>query len=185
VVVPPDVNGLPRAELKQLVLKLLEESAEQRRVIAELREEVARLKGLTGRPAIKPSGMENATSPKPGGKRARRHGRGKAVPRVAVEERVLQAEVPAGSRFKGYEDFVVQDLELRVRVIRYRRECWITPDGRTVIAPLPPGVRGHVGPELRRFVLAQYHQGQLRCRVCSPCCRRSVSASRSDSSCGR
>jgi len=168
VVVPPDIDSLPPAELKQLLLKLLEknaelleESAEQKRVIAELRDEVARLKGLKGRPPIKPSGMENAISPKQGGKRARRRGRGKVVPRVKVEEQILNAEVPEGSRFKGYEDFVVQDLELRVRVIRYRRERWVTPDGRTVIAPLPPGVRGHVGPELRRFVLAQYHQGQV------------------------
>jgi Transposase IS66 family len=160
MVAPPDIDGVPPDELKQLVVKLLEENAEQRRVIAELRDEVARLKGLKGRPSLKPSGMENATSPKPGGKRTRR-GRGKVVPRVNVEQQILKADVPAGSRFKGYEDFVVQDLELRVRVIRYRRERWITPDGRTVIAPLPAGVRGHVGPELRRFVLAQYHQGQV------------------------
>jgi hypothetical protein len=33
--------------------------------------------------------------------------------------------------------------------------------GRTVVAPLPPGIDGHFGPELRRFVLAQYHQGQV------------------------
>jgi hypothetical protein len=33
--------------------------------------------------------------------------------------------------------------------------------GRTVIAPLPAGVTGHFGPELRRFVPAQYHQGQV------------------------
>ena len=29
------------------------------------------------------------------------------------------------------------------------------------MAPLPPGVTGHFGPELRRFVLAQSHQGQV------------------------
>ena len=136
VVAPPDIDGLPSAELKQLVLKLLEENAEQTRVIAELREEVARLKGLKGRPPIKPSGMENGTSPKTGGKRPSRRRRGKSVPRVSVEEQILKAEVPAGSRFKGYEDFVVQEIVLRVRVIRYRRERWVTPDGQTVIAPL-------------------------------------------------
>jgi len=27
-------------------------------------------------------------------------------------------------------------------------------------APLPPGINGHFGPQLRRFVLAQYRQGQ-------------------------
>ena len=29
------------------------------------------------------------------------------------------------------------------------------------MAPLPPGIVGHFGPELRRFVLAQYHRGQV------------------------
>src|SRR5689334_226273 len=36
----------------------------------------------------------------------------------------------------------------------------MTPDGRTILAPLPAGIDGHFGPELRRFVLLHYHQGQ-------------------------
>ena len=36
----------------------------------------------------------------------------------------------------------------------------VTPDGRTILAPLPDGITGHFGPELRHFVLIQYHQGQ-------------------------
>jgi hypothetical protein len=158
VTTPPALDGLPPA-WRELVLKLLAENTEQKRLIAELREEVARLKGLTGRPSIKPSGMEQGT-PAPD-KRAGRRGRGKATPRVSVEDWMVPAQAPPGSRFKGYEDFVVQDLVLRARTIRYRRERWITPDGRTVIAPLPAGVSSHFGPELRRFVLAQYHQGQV------------------------
>jgi hypothetical protein len=49
---------------------------------------------------------------------------------------------------------------LSVRAIRYMRERWVTPDGQTIVAPLPEGTRGHFGPDLRRFVLMQYHQGQ-------------------------
>jgi hypothetical protein len=30
----------------------------------------------------------------------------------------------------------------------------------TILAPLPEGIDCHFGPELRRFVLMQYHQGQ-------------------------
>jgi len=29
------------------------------------------------------------------------------------------------------------------------------------MASLPAGIEGHFGPELRRFVLMQYHQGQV------------------------
>jgi Transposase IS66 family len=161
VIAPADLDDLSATELKQLVLKLLAENVEQKRQIAELREEIARLKGLKGRPQIKPSGMEAGTNCEPADKPAGRRGRGKMRPRVSVEDMIVKAAVPPGSRFKGYEDFVVQDLVLRVWVIRYRRERWVTPDGRTVIAPLPPGVSGHFGPELRRLMLMQYHQGQV------------------------
>jgi hypothetical protein len=101
------------------------------------------------------------TNVRPTDKPAGQRPRDKMRPRVSVEDTIVKAEVPPGSRFTGHEDFVVQDLVLRVRVIRYRRERWVTPDGRTVIAPLPSGVSGHFGPELRRFVLMQYHQGQV------------------------
>ena len=49
---------------------------------------------------------------------------------------------------------------LSVRATRYLRERWLTPDGRTIVAALPEGTRGHFGPDLRRFMLMQYHQGQ-------------------------
>ena len=55
----------------------------------------------------------------------------------------------------------MQDLVLRPLVMRYRRERWRTPDGGMVVAPLPCGVRGHFGLELRRFVMIQLHQGQV------------------------
>ena len=80
---------------------------------------------------------------------------------MAVETQVLRVAVPPGSQFKGYEPYQVQELEIRARVVRYRRERWLTPDGQTIVAPLPPGTRGHFGPDLRRWVLMQYHQGQV------------------------
>jgi hypothetical protein len=158
---PADPDALSPAELKALVIELLGKVADLERTVAAQREEIARLKGLKSRPPIKPSGMEQASEPKsPRGSRGR-GGRGKVVPRVAVEERVIRATVPPGSRFRGYQDFLVQDLVPRTEAVRYRRERWLTPEGRLVVAPLPGGVEGHFGPALRRFVLAQYHQGQV------------------------
>jgi hypothetical protein len=157
---PEALDVLTPAQLRQLVASLLGEVAELKRTVAELRGEIARLKGLKGRPDIKPSGMDKATEPANPVKRGKRRGRGKVRPRVMVEDRIIKAAAPAGSRFKGYETYLVQELVLSVHAVRYRRERWATPDGHTIVAPLPEGTKGHFGPNLRRFVLMQYHQAQ-------------------------
>ncbi len=159
---PPDIDGFSLDDLKVVVLQVLEENAALREENGALREEIGRLKGLKGPPRIKPSGMDKATDPTPAGGKGKRRRRGGKLSRLTIDEdRIIEAEVPNGSRFKGYEDYVVEDLILRHHVVRYRRQRWLTPDGRTVVAPLPAGIAGHFGPELRRFVLAQYHRGQV------------------------
>jgi hypothetical protein len=167
--VPPSgpLSELSRAELEALLAELFGEIAALKQMVGELRDEVARLKGLKGRPNLKPSGMDKGTEPAKPTRKEKRRGRGQVTPRVNIEDQVVKAAVPPGSRFKGHEPFLVQDPRLRrgslvisVRATCYQRERWITPDGRTILAPLPEGIDGHFGPELRRFVLMQYHQGQ-------------------------
>lgn len=155
-------------ELWRLVERLLGEVAELRERVAELeeenralKEENAHLKGLKGRPKLKPSGMEKNTD-RPTHRQDRKKGfRASRQKPVVNEVQKLKVSPPAGARFKGYEDFLVQDLKLEARVIRYRRERWVSADGEIFLAPLPAGVCGHFGPELVRFVLLQHHQGQV------------------------
>src|SRR3954453_13546285 len=155
------LSSLPRGELEALAERLLAENDALKQAVAELKAEVAPLKGVKRRPEVKPGGREKGPSSDPGATNRGRGGRGKADRLTVHEERVVEADVPAVSGLKGYQDFLVQDLGLRPHAVRLRRERWLTPDGRTVLAPMPAGIIGHFGPELRRFVLAQYHQGQV------------------------
>ena len=152
-----------------LVRQLLEIIALQQERIQQLEErvhqledEIARLKGLKARPRIAPSALETPPRPPrdPNAKRPGSAKRSKTAQLTITEEIVVPLpDVPPGAVFKGYEDFVVQDLILKPRVIRYRRERWLTPDGRSLVAPLPADVLpgSHFGPDLICFILHQYH----------------------------
>ena len=69
---PPDnLEGLSSAQLRELVASLFAKITELERAVAAQREEIARLKGLKGRPDIKPSGMDKPlTRASPTGKRS-------------------------------------------------------------------------------------------------------------------
>jgi hypothetical protein len=157
------IDGLGLEELKLLLVQVLEDNARLKEEVAALRDENARLKGLKGRPQIKPSGMEKSTAPGAKIKGQRKIGRrgSKRSKLTITETKIVKPQaIPAGARFKGYEEFVVQDLIVQSKTVLYRRERWQLPDGETIVAPLPAGINSHFGPELKRFVLAQYHQGQ-------------------------
>lgn len=161
MVAPVEIDELSLGELRSLVAWLLGEMSALKAVVAEQRDEIARLKGLKCCPAIKPSGLERAAAAKLvlSSRTGRR--RGKSAPRAVIKDRVIKTEVPAGLRLKGYEDFIVQGLVLRAVAIRYRRERWLTLEGKKVLARLPGGIAGYLGPHLGRFVLQLHHQGQV------------------------
>ncbi len=82
--------------------------------------------------------MEQASRPGAAKRRGAKRGRGSTREWLTVtQEVVLRAEAPVGSHFNGYEDVLVQNLHLAARVIRFRRERWLTPAGETLLATLP------------------------------------------------
>ena len=180
---PPDsLERLTHADLISVVRDLIGEVTRMRAeneklggALAKVRiehqavkDELARLKGLPPRPPFKPSGMDKSTDAKEpetgGGKKRSLRRRGNQLDRLKIGATVvMKADAPAGSRNKGFEDVVVQDLSLSPQVTRYRRECWETPDGKTIIADLDPAIVGGYGPNLHRFVLALHFSGQVTC----------------------
>lgn len=159
---PLILPDIPEADATPLVRQLLEIIRSQQERIQQLEDEIARLKGLKTRPVIAPSRLETPPRqpPQPGQKRPGSAKRPKAAQLIITDEVVVPVpDVPPESTFKGYEDFIVQDLILRPQVTRYRRERWQTADGQTLVAPLPDDVvpGSHFGPDLICFILHQYH----------------------------
>src|SRR2546429_5987242 len=161
---PVRVLEIPEADQSPLVrglVGIIEEQAEQLRqqeeLIGQLKDEIAVLKGEKRRPRFKASGMEEKAgqdekeSEAGDKKRAGSEKRSKTELVEIHEERVIAPEaIPAGSRFKGYEDYVVQGLIIRAHNMRYRLERWQTPAGETRLGGLPEAVRGqHFSPELQ------------------------------------
>jgi hypothetical protein len=171
-----DLIGVVR-ELIDEVTRLGSENEKLSMALGKLRaehqavkDELARLKHLPARPPIKPSGMDKATDAKGpeggGGEKGVRSTprRGSQLDKLTIGATVVvTAKAPAGSRHKGYEDIVVQDLSLKPTVTRYRRERWGTPDGETIVANLDSGIVGGYGPNLNRLVLALHFAGQMTC----------------------
>lgn len=184
------LDSLPLSELRSLVAELvgevqslrwdiermrsenkeLGESKDELRLANEslraengqLRDEIARLKKLPPRPPLRSSGMEKATQPDDDAPEAGQRRRGPKRDRDRVtRDVVIKIDAPTGSRFKGYETSLVRDIVLSSEVVRYRRERWISPDGTTIVAPMPAGMLGGFGPALRQFCLAMHTQGQV------------------------
>lgn len=128
-----------------------------------LKEEIKRLKGHKGKPRIKPSQMnkdksndKNSSNSK---KRAGSEKRDKNAKLTIHEEKIISPEyISDGSRFKGYQNYIVQDLVIHAKNTRYRLERWQFPDGSYHVASLPIEIAGyHFGPTLRSFIDYQYH----------------------------
>ena len=155
-------------ELLGIIAQLAEKVRQHEETIAQLQDEIAVLKGEKKRPQFKPSqldkkaGQDEEASGE--GKRPGSAKRSKTAVLEIHEERVIPPTepVPAGSRFKGYHDYVVQDLVIQAHNTRYRLERWETPDGQTLTGQLPESVGGrHFGPTLVSYILYQHHHCQV------------------------
>src|SRR6202789_4678185 len=119
------VPEIPEADDTPLVRQLLAIIRAQQERLQQLEDEIARLEGLKTRPLIAPSRLETPPRqpPAPGQKRPGSDKRSKTAQlTVTIDKRIPLVEKPPESIFKGYEDFVVQEMVIEQCVIRYRRK---------------------------------------------------------------
>ena len=164
----PKIPTVPDEECTPLVLTLLEILKLQQEQIQALKDEIAILKGQKPRPKIKPSKLGKSSDKNDKKGKKKRPGSAKRGKRSEIEIHetlVIEAEnVPLGSRFKGYEDFTIQGLVIKAHNICYRRERWKTPEGDSIVAPLPEEVRflgGHFDCTVVSFILYQHYHAHV------------------------
>lgn len=160
----PKVSDLPPDQVTPLALTLLEIMHHQQEQIQQLRDEVARLKGEKPKPKIRPSTLEKPARGAKKGKRPKKRSKRRKTRDLTIHETVgvRPAELPAGSRFKGYEDFTVQDIQIELHNTRFRLERWETPSGERLVGKLPAELSGrHFGPTLLAYILHQYHHAHV------------------------
>ena len=160
-------------KLVQQLLNVLEDvMADLRAAQAEpqrLRDELNRLKGEQGAPAIK------ANTPQPPPKdhsseqerrKPKTWSKDRKTDRIALDrEQVVQIDpthLPPDAVFKGYEDVVVQDVIFRTDNVLFHKEKFYSPSQhQTYLASLPQGYRGQFGPGLKSLALVFYFGAQM------------------------
>jgi transposase len=177
----PELSDIPEGERTATVELLLaichrqqarlQQQAEQLILqgeqIQQLKDEIARLKGEKARPKIKPSRLSKdaKSDAKPGEQVKKKKRRGKPARKKTEEleihdEQIIEPDhIPPGSEFKGYEPYVVQEIEFKLKNTKYLRARYQTPEGESVVGVLPASVAGgHFGPGLRSYILSQSYQ---------------------------
>ena len=175
-----DKEGLAPVTVKQInsleavSSEILENYIKLHEQFTLAKDEITVLKGEKIRPVFKPSRMHEEAGQtekyvdKPSSEKRPGSQKKNKTATLKVDQVLIitpTEPIPEGSRFKGYRDFVVQDILITPFNTRYRLACWQTPDGQYLVGKLPASLRGgHFGATLVSNILYQHHQ----CLVTQP-----------------
>ena len=154
------------------------ENEKLQEIIEKLRKEIARIKKVPCKPEFK-SNTKDLVQEK-----ARKRSRGKKrskqlIPTEKITLTIPESELPEGAILKDYQQYTVQEMETRVRVICYRVARYSLPCGKIIKAKKPiDETLGHFGPELIQHVVYQYHHNNVpQCKILKELCDKSIDIS--------
>ena len=173
----PDINldAITDPAARQLIGQLLNviealhaELLHLRAENQQLRDELARLQGGSGKPDVPASRPTAATDHSSETQRRTPTSRGKPKKNASLTVTrehpcvVDPTILPPDAVRHGSSDLLVQDLRLQVEVIRFVREVWYVPSTRqTITAPLPDGYHGAFGPHIQALALSLAYDAQV------------------------
>ena len=153
----PEQDKNPTVEaLLDIVSQCIDEINRQSQQIRQLKDEIAKLKGGNPKPKISASKMDSDLTKRTKSEKKKRGKKKKKKTKKLKINRTIKiqpSDVPEGSKFLGYKDYIVQDIIFSPDIIRYRRGKWKTPEGNYIFGQLPNQIQGHYGVGLKQFIL--------------------------------
>lgn len=115
--IPHELRSLPwMQQLIMLLQKQTEEIASLKKTVQEQKDEINRLKNMTKRPKFRTGGggpKSRSGKPGSGKENSGSNSNNDMAPKKTMQEVIVPAsDVPPGSRFKGYQEYAVQELEI-------------------------------------------------------------------------
>ena len=175
-----DLSSLPDDRSRECIRQLLNlvESltGDLRKAQAENQYLREQLKRDSGGPSGPGKGNRNAGRPAGQGQKPRSSEEERGEPRewkkrnkldrVRVDREqkvdVDQEALPADAEFKGYEEVVVQDLQIHTDNVKFlKAKYYSASQKKTYLAPLPAGYTGEFGPGLRAACLVFNYAGNM------------------------
>jgi len=130
-----------------------------------LEDEIAKLRKTPKRPKFTPNNMQPRQRGKgPSGSNTPQSMACSSLAQKENSEIAIPPEnLPAGSKYRGFQPFTVQEISLVAKEITYKLEIWETPSGDIVHGKLPAEIKNqHFGPTLRALEANLYAQGMTQ-----------------------
>lgn len=162
----PDRDSLIRIinELTTRIQNLEEENQELKNLIQAMKDEIRRLKGEKGQPAIKPS-LPNDLPAEKKQRQSKKWKKSKKTITITRRERlpINKELLPEDARYKGTRRIIIQDLRVEPDNVEFELERYYpVKERKTYESRLPPGYEGSsFGPGIRHLVLALHYQGRM------------------------
>ncbi len=150
--------------LRQIVVVLLNHveklESELRESIEEnglLRDEINKLKGEQGKPVFKPNKESNRKKNKDKKPRRKNNKKGGKKDKVAIDREVIckvdKEKLPADAVFKGYDEHIQQDIEIKRKNTLYKIEMYYSAsEKKTYRAVVPQDGQGMYGAGVKTWL---------------------------------